>query len=41
MSTETRMVEQEETAAARQWHGTHLSMATNKHARIEELFSHC
>jgi hypothetical protein len=32
-----RIVEQEEAAFVRQWHGKHVSAATNKHAAIEEL----
>jgi hypothetical protein len=37
MRVETRIVQREETAVAKQWLGIHISAATNQQATIDEL----
>jgi hypothetical protein len=40
MSAEIKTVKREEMAIARQRHGKHLYVATNAHARMEEMLGH-
>jgi hypothetical protein len=41
MKAETRIVEPEETAIARQLDGKHLSVVMNAHTTVEKLLGHC